>query len=511
MSDQLRCTLTLPGAVALGAYEGGAVAALLSALRGIRENPQAPDVTIDSISASSSGSLTALLVARCLVEGLDPVRVLHRAWVTDAGLRSLFGRGLAAPLTFEALRRSASRLLSVPSDHTPLPRQASPVHLSFGLANLRGLGYDFEAVSSPGHRTVTHVDWVDFRIGPDEAVTRLTGPPHVSALDAALASAANQLAFPAQLIRRAADEERYVEDGVQNFPPSQAFWYTDGAFLYREPIGRSLHLARRLDAEADDRADSDRSFQRLHVVVEPQPLTAAEGDDWADPAQPPSWLGVLRRSASILSAQSTYDDISRVSDTNQRLRAVEELARRLSPVLAGLSDDQQEQLRAALPADDGIGTDDLFRRALAEAAGVVGKKVVSVEVIAPQSFVDGRPSTRPLAGKGLFRFAGFLDETLRQTDFDAGYDNALRWLTEGGLGRHGLSDEVVDAAIEVARAAYQPPSPGGGAAGTVPLRAQRDLAWLLLRVTAVGGYDLVQQAARRRAERRAPAHRVVRG
>ena len=83
MSDQLRCTLTLPGAVALGAYEGGAVAALLSALRGIRENPQAPDVTIDSISASSSGSLTALLVARCLVEGLDPVRVLHRAWVTS--------------------------------------------------------------------------------------------------------------------------------------------------------------------------------------------------------------------------------------------------------------------------------------------------------------------------------------------------------------------------------------------------------------------------------------------
>jgi hypothetical protein len=501
MSDELRCTLTLPGAVALGAYEGGAVAALLSALRGIREHPRAPGVTIDSICASSSGSLTALLVARCLVEGLDPVRVLHRAWVTDAGLGSLFGRGLAAPLTFQALRKSASEMLTVPDEHVVRARQDSPVHVSFGLANLRGLGYDFEAVSSPGHRTVTHVDWADFRIGPDEAVTRLTGPPHLSALDAALASAANQLAFPAQLLRRAADEESYVEDGVQNFPPSRAFWYTDSAFLYREPIGRSLHLARRLDTHSTDRSDpSDQQFRRLHVVVEPQPLAAAEGDDWADPATPPSWLGVLRRSASILQAQSTYDDISRVSDTNKRLLAVEDLAQRLSPVLEGLSDDQQAQLRETLDGGEGE-TPELLRRALARAAGVVGKKVVSVEVIAPQSFVDGRPTPRPLAGRGLFRFAGFLDETLRQLDFDAGYDDTIRWLTEGGLERHELSDEVTAAAVGTAREAYQPPPAAAGGARTVPLLAQRDLARLLLRVTAVAGYDLVRQAVRRRRGR----------
>ena len=99
--------------------------------------------------------------------------------------------------------------------------------------------------------------------------------------------------------------------------------------------------------------------------------------------------------------------------------------------------------------------------------------------------------------------SGFLDETLRQLDFDSGYDDTLRWLADGGLERHGLSEEVTAAAVETAREAYQPPS--GGAARKVPPGARRDLARLLLRVTAVGGYDLVQQAARRRAERSQPA------
>src|SRR4051794_27487122 len=136
MPAELRCTLTLPGAVALGAYEGGALAAVLSALRGIRENAGEPEVRIDSICACSSGSVTALLVARCLVEGLDPVRVLHKAWVTEGNLRTLFARGVASPLDFTALRTAADALLSVPSDFTPLSPQRSPVKLSFGLGNL---------------------------------------------------------------------------------------------------------------------------------------------------------------------------------------------------------------------------------------------------------------------------------------------------------------------------------------------------------------------------------------
>ena len=499
MPAELRCTLTLPGAVALGAYEGGALAALLSGLRGIREHPGRPEVRIDSICACSSGSVTALLVARCLVEGLDPVRVLHKAWVTDGSLRPLFARGVAAPLEFAALRASADGLLSVPSDFTPRSPQRSPVHMSFGLGNLRGLGFSLPAIASPGHRSVTHVDWVDFALEPGLGLEKLTGPPNGSVLDSALASAANQLAFPAQLIRRSEEEADYVARGVQNFPDSRAFWYTDGSFLYREPIGRALRLARRLDA------DGAMDAQRLHVVVEPQPLVAAEGDEWSDPDQAPSWLSVLRRSAAVLLAQSTFDDLSRISEVNDRLRAVNELADRLAPVLKGLPDDVQAEVGAALAGDrddDEVDLPGRLHRALAEVADVSGKYLAAVEVIAPAVDVDGVPGPRPLAGRALFRFAGFLDERLRQLDFDAGYHDALTWLSDGGLSRHQLSDELTEVAVTTARDAYQSPLSAEVVQRAVPLEGRRDLARLLLRVATVGSYDLVRQASRARRERR---------
>jgi hypothetical protein len=499
---ELRCTLTLPGAVALGAYEGGALAALLSGLRGIREKPGEPEVRIDSICACSSGSVTALLVARCLVEGLDPVRVLHKAWVTDGSLRPLFASGVASPLDFSRLRTSADGLLSVPSDLTPLSPQGSPVHMSFGLGNLRGLGFSLPAIASPGHLSVTHVDWVDFILEAGVGLDQLTGPPNRSVLDSALASAANQLAFPAQLIRRHTEEKIYLNRGVQNFPTSRAFWYTDGSFLYREPIGRAHHLARQLDA------GSATDFERLHVVVEPQPLVAAEGDDWADPARPPSWLDVLRRSAGVLLAQSTFDDLSRIAEVNDRLKAVNELVDRLTPVLNDLPNDVEAEICAALDGDregDDVDLPKRLQRALAEAADVAGKSLSAVEVIAPAVNVNGVPGPRPLAGKAFFRFAGFLDEHLRQLDFDAGYEDALTWLSGGGLTRHQVSEELTEAAVMTARDAYQSPLTVEDRHRGLPLEGRWDLARLLLRVATVGTYDLLRDSARARmARRRAP-------
>lgn len=498
MPTELRFTLTLPGAVALGAYEGGALAAVLSALRGIRTHPEAPQVRIDSICACSSGSVTALLAARCLVEGLDPVRVLHKAWVTDGSLRPLLARGISAPLEFSSLRAAADRLLAVPNDFTPISPQRSPVHMSFGLGNLRGLSFSLPAIASPGHRSVTHVDWIDFSMEPGLGLHQLTGPPNGSVLDSALASAANQLAFPAQLIRRSGEETDYVARGVRNFPSSGAFWYTDGGFLYREPIGRALHLARQLD---DDAAD----YQRLHVVVEPQPLVAAEGDDWANPFQAPSWMGVLRRSAAVLLAQSTFDDLSHITEVNDRIRAVNALTDRLAPVLKDLPADLQGDIRAALTGDDEGADLDLrgrLQRALAEVADVSGKNYATVEVISPAANVDGVPGPKPLAGAALFRFAGFLDEHLRQLDFDAGYDDALTWLSSGGLTRHQLSKELTEVAVTTARAAYQSPLSAAVGHRGVPLAGRRDLARLLLRVATVGTYDGVRRFVRIHKERR---------
>src|SRR4051812_6091370 len=86
----LRIALTLPGAVSLGAYEGGALAALVVALQHLNGSGRR-DVRIDAIAGASAGSITGLLTARILLDGVDPVAVMWRAWVTMPSLDSLEG------------------------------------------------------------------------------------------------------------------------------------------------------------------------------------------------------------------------------------------------------------------------------------------------------------------------------------------------------------------------------------------------------------------------------------
>ena len=81
---QLHVSLTLPGAVSLGAYEGGALAALLVAVQALDGG-----VVVDSIGAASAGSITGLLAARSLTAGADPVQVMSEAWVDLDSLKTL--------------------------------------------------------------------------------------------------------------------------------------------------------------------------------------------------------------------------------------------------------------------------------------------------------------------------------------------------------------------------------------------------------------------------------------
>ena len=74
---KLRLSLTIPGAVSLGAYEGGALAALILAARTLGEE----NVLIDTIASASAGSITALLTARALLRGCSPTDLLGAAWV----------------------------------------------------------------------------------------------------------------------------------------------------------------------------------------------------------------------------------------------------------------------------------------------------------------------------------------------------------------------------------------------------------------------------------------------
>ena len=128
----IRLALTLPGGVALGAFEAGALAALVVAVGELCEGDE-PPACIDLIGASSAGSLTSVLVVRALLEGLDPVDLLRRAWVEEASLPALLQAASGrAPLSGESLHRLAETFLHAPGTPTGR-RQSVPIEVSVAL------------------------------------------------------------------------------------------------------------------------------------------------------------------------------------------------------------------------------------------------------------------------------------------------------------------------------------------------------------------------------------------
>ena len=461
----IQLALTLPGGVALGAFEAGALAALVVAVGDLCEGDE-PQACVDLIGASSAGALTSVLVARALLDGLDPVDLLRRAWVEEASLPALLQAASGrAPLSGESLRRLAGTFLHTPGKPTGR-RQSVPITVSVALTNLRGLAYRTTAGAAP---IVTYLDWGDFTAIPGPGGVRFETPSGAPMIELVLASAANPVGFLPRLLTRSPDE------AVENFPETKAFWYADGSLLKRKPLGRTMRLARA-------RADAGR---RVHLVLEPLPVAVSHGRSWADPATPPTWIATLRRSVQIMDAQSILDDVRESHEVNERCRAVEVLARHLE----GLDEHSREEVRAALGRAvaelGGAPTGDIAD-ALARAAGVVSRREVPIELISP-GLVGGA-----VAGDFLFRFGGLLDPALRQSDFDLGYSSALAWLDERRLERYGLPADAADKASRAAYEAYRPGDTrraGGSRMRSLPWRGRLAAARLVARMGYVAARD----------------------
>src|SRR5437868_1744441 len=68
----LRLALTLPGGIAPGTFEAGAICGLLAWVQEL--NALEPDTAlVDVIAGASAGALSGLLAARVLLSGDDPV------------------------------------------------------------------------------------------------------------------------------------------------------------------------------------------------------------------------------------------------------------------------------------------------------------------------------------------------------------------------------------------------------------------------------------------------------
>jgi predicted acylesterase/phospholipase RssA len=463
--SRLRLSLTIPGAISLGAYEGGALAALIVAAKSLGEET----LVIDSIAAASAGSITALLTARALLRGVDPVNLLAAAWVDNVSFKAMRTSSTASPLSSGALSEMATKVLG--SGGTPegpaSTWQQQPVWLSMALASLAGLTYDLPELTQ--HTTVsasTFLDWYQVTL-----TNAVDSAGYLTHAQAAIASGSNAIGFPAKRLDRKADAAQYRAAGLQGFPDDGLFWYTDGGTVDNEPLGRTIDLAQQVGSDDD----------RLYLLIHPNAIPPTPSPTWAGSAPEPPWVRTAIHSVGIGRSQTIYEDLKRLEKTNSRLEWVDSVAPAVLAGIdsgigdAGLSDAQaalvRDNLTAALtgaidkvresqvhvataakrtPAEHQPGPSDdwsaLLDTLVHAASGLEGRDSVKVEVVSPA--VDERidPQTKPLAGSFFFHFGGFFDIKFRQSDFAHGYRDMRAWMTRD-LGGY-LAGVDISAALE---------------------------------------------------------------
>jgi hypothetical protein len=215
---RLRLSLTIPGTARLGAYEGGALTALIVASQALGEEV----LLIDSIAWASAGSINGLLTARVLLGGIDPVALFDAAWVHHVSLEDLNAGSAEMPLSLRTLTARAAGVLG-PNGFPSGPvtaRQGEPVRLSMALSNLDGLIHSQPGAELDRPRTMSAV--------PDYYSVELT-------------NAATPGDFLA-LVQAASTSGSIAEAGVVD-----------------DPLGRTIDLAE--DIASDD--------ERLHLVLRP--------------------------------------------------------------------------------------------------------------------------------------------------------------------------------------------------------------------------------------------------
>ncbi len=505
---RVRLGLTISGAVALGAFEGGVLAALINAIRPLSQGDD-EEVVIDAIGGASAGSMTALLAARCLTGGYDPVPVMQEAWVTGDSIQHLLHNLGDSPLSADDLRKLAEHLFR---DDAPKAggSQRSPVQVAMTLACLRGLEYDAQQPNRPGITATTYVDVVTLEVQPGWNASSFLQPDRSSPADVSIASGANEMAFPPQLLARETDRAKYEAQGL-TIPEGGYLWYTDGGTIDNEPLGHTLDLTNDLDRNCPD------DTVRTHVLIHPDPAGSPSGMDWCDPANPPTWLSTLLRADHLQRTQSLYDDLRNVIKTNTRLLWMDQVLESISQVISGFSEEDQDRLAVALrsviasidgdrlglagshdPPEPTAGLEPsaLFERAIRTASGTSGKRPVGVEVISPVRLAgqQGRSVAQMLAGEILGHFGGFFDENLRASDFDLGYECALEWMT-AGLPRCGLTADQTKQAIAAASDGYKVQQLwkkwGETSLGQVSSHHPMALAGLLAQIGRVSAQDAI--------------------
>jgi Patatin-like phospholipase len=465
----LRIGLSLPGGIAPGTFDAGAVSGLLAWIQEVNAR-QADTVVLDVIAGASAGSLSGLLAARVLLAGDDPVAVFREAWVAAPSLPALRGTGPWAPLSLRPARAVAHRLVFAPSQTAPRSPQTTPVTLNLALGCLRGFSQEIplaDAATAPSQALLaaSYLDWSSYDLrdipdrpgSPDEEWTQ--------AIDSAIASASYPLAFRARELDRTALRPEYLASGIINLPADSEelrLWYTDGGLLDNEPLGRCVDLV-----GARDRAQlPSRLVMLLRSSARWPPL--ADNAAWSGSGRP-RWTQTLARALDLIATHSAGRDLMRVEEVNAQLSWTKEVAHRIAALIG---DDRQagaeverllediderrsafariERRPGALADPNPRSLAELVEAVLKSATGLTGKQPVEVAVVSANgAFAGPQP---------WISLVAFLERRQREANFAAGYWTMLGWIEAAQTLQKRVHPDLIASAARAAGQKVREPS-----------------------------------------------------
>jgi len=465
MSVTHRFALCVSGAIALGAYEAGAVAQLYEDLQSVTKSTDGQvKLIIDVVAGSSAGAVTGLFLAQALAQDLTPAafrQSLSNLWVKNLDILSLLSpasdpaQGLftatsltnaeaaapqspTSPSTYDSARVCALWISlttpdGFPSELTfprPLTRAGTSTPVTFYPKSYRDYspflfcGATIKYASEPIEHVNQSWGWTGLRDATWE-----------QARESARASGAFPVAFRTRTIER--DLRLYPETwsvlaGSATSPPPPGpagtplpsevpLHYVDGGIFNNEPLGRAIDAATYLKHLDGSRGNDPRTY----LVIEPDPAhrprleemlavreRAADANGW-----PPA--AVVAKLFGAYFSDTIYRDFMAAKKTNEQLAALDKAAAETS-----MTPDQLAAVRAAV--------------------GLADKVQVTLERIP----WDVPPADPPrLQGAFFGHFGGFLQQEFRQHDFEVGRREArdwlLNWLTLHAAAL-GLSDRPED-------------------------------------------------------------------
>ena len=505
---KLQIALTLPGGITSGAFEAGAICALVGWIQEV--NRRSPDAAeIDVITGASAGALTSLLAARALLGGDDPVSAFRRAWVIEPTLRALRGKGLWAPLSLQRARMVARDLLLAQSGLAAGYRQKTPITVDMPLACLRGFTEEpgaENALLGPDltPATTRYLDWSTRTLGaipPGAPPTGVEAEAWQSIIESAIASASHPVAFPATLLDRSALRSEYEAAGAMNLPDAEdlQLWYSDGGLLDNEPLAQCLTHVRAAPS----------TTARLLIVVRSHMHYPPESTDpaWTGAIRP-RWTATLWRTLDLLITHSVTHDLSHAERINTRIGSIGDVANKLAELL-GDTDDVRGELRLLQTAIEGEPepTGAPLQTAATSRSGDKASKELIREILYSASGLAAKQHVQlaffgPLVGNELI---GVIDRRAREAHFKEGYSKMLTWIEGVPSFEQRLGIGLVrDAYTAADRKLQDSPARHAGTRPSRPTALRRDVQlWELgQRVAQVAVGDFI---AHRRVRARRPA------